>query len=323
MAKLYFLPREALKDRDWILRLGWRIESALIAALLGTLGWLRLDRSTRVASWLCRHIGPCTSLNTKLLRNLAILHPAETIDRLERRAANTFGWVGVAVAEITHLPEIVERQEELVEFVCDPSVEAVLRDPGAPAVLVTGHVGPWTLTNLVASHYGFPLTIVYAPESNPGVRERILNLRSAMPVKLIERDGSMRALLADLRAGGKIGLATDIRADGGEPIPLCGHPMETSTVPARLALRQDCPLIPVRAERLPGGRFRIVVEAAVQPDDPDADPETRMLSMMRNLSAVYERWIRTYEDQWLCMARRWPKELDKTALQRTRDASRR
>lgn len=318
MAKLYFLPRAALKEHSRILRLGWRIEGWLTSALLGLLARLPLARASALARGVVRTLGPRTGIRTKLLRNLAILHPDESIDQLEERARRAFGWLGVSLAEMAHLPEITERHSELVEMEADPSVEDVLRDPERAAVLVTAHVGPWTLTNLIAAEYGFRLTIIYAPESNPWIRDRILRLRQSMPVNLVDRDASMRALLRELGNGHKIGLATDVRLDGGLPIPLCGHEMETNPVPARLAQRSGCPLIPIRALRLPDGRFRIIAEAAIEPDDPDADRETRVEQMTRKLSGVYERWIREEPDQWMCMARRWPKALERERLEQAR-----
>lgn len=319
MAKLYFLPRAALKEHSRLLRLGWRIEGWFVGLLLGLLERLPLARATALARRVVGALGPRTGIRIKLLRNLAILHPDESIDQLEQRARRTFDWLGVSIAEITHLRDISERRAELVEVEADPSVEDVLRDPEQAAVLVTAHVGPWTLTNLIAAEYGFRMTIVYAPESNPRIRDRILRLREGMPVHLIERDGSMRTLLRELGNGHKIGLATDVRLDGGMLVPLCGHEMETNPVPARLALRSNCPLIPIRALRLPDGRFRIVAEAAVEPDDPDADRETRVEQMTRNLSGVYERWIREAPDQWMCMARRWPKALERDRLEQARN----
>jgi len=139
-----------------------------------------------------------------------------------------------------------------------------------------------------------------------------------MGVNLIERDGSMRTLLRELDHGHKIGLATDVRLDGGLRVPLCGHEMETNPVPARLALRSGCPLIPIRALRLPDGRFRIIAEAAIEPDDPDADRETRVEQMTRKLSGVYGRWIRETPDDWMCMARRWPKALERERMEQAR-----
>ncbi|MEE2891997.1 MAG: lysophospholipid acyltransferase family protein [Pseudomonadota bacterium] len=316
MAKLYFLPRTALKDNASLLRLGWRIEGWAVGAVIGLLRLLPFERAVACARRLFRAVGPRTGVATKLLRNLAIMHPDEPMSALRGRAADSMGNLGAALAEIANIDRIGADLERRVEFDVHPSVAAVLRDPQAAAVLITGHVGPWTLTNFIAAYGDFPLTIVYAPESNPFVRDRILALRSALPVKLIERDNSMRALLRELSAGHKIGLASDVRLDGGDWVPLLGHDMETNTVPARLALRQKCPLIPIRSERLPGGRFRITAEAAIEPEDPSADTEAKIASMARRLSGTYERWIREAPQEWMCMARRWPKHLELDAVAR-------
>ncbi len=86
-----------------------------------------------------------------------------------------------------------------------------LKETGKPAVLVTAHIGPWTLTNFVAGQYGFPLSIVYAPESNPYVHDMMLRLRGALPVELLARDNSMRILMGELSHGGRSG-----------SVPTCG-----------------------------------------------------------------------------------------------------
>ncbi|MEE4360308.1 MAG: lysophospholipid acyltransferase family protein [Pseudomonadales bacterium] len=316
MAKLYFLPRALLKDRDGMLRLGWRLEALVVRGFFALLRSLPRSWATEVGRWLFATIGPFTGVNAKLLRNLAVMHPEDDMASLERRAKRSFGWLGVAIAELAQLREIVAKRDTLVEFEVDPSVAALLKDPRRPAVMVTAHVGPWTLTNLVGAHFGFRLTTVYAPESNPHVGASIREIRAALPMRFIERDGSMRKLMRELAEGHKIGLASDVRLDTGDPVPFFGHAMATNTVPVRLALRYGCPLVPVRAERLPGGRFRITIEAAIEATDPDAELESRVLQMATALSSVYERWIRQSPDQWMCMARRWPKDVELGALAR-------
>ncbi|MEE4381969.1 MAG: lysophospholipid acyltransferase family protein [Pseudomonadales bacterium] len=319
MAKLYFLPRTLLKDRDRLLRLGWRVEAWLVDAFLALLRLLPRRTAEAFARRAFALLGPRTGIQTKLLRNLAVLHPDEGLRSLKRRSRRTFADLGASVAELAHLRTIASERERLVEFDTDPAVEPVLRDPRAPAVLVTAHVGPWTLTNLIAGHYGFRLTSLYVPESNPFVGARIQALRDALPMRFIERDNAMRPLLRELGAGHKVGLASDVRLDSGEPVPFCGHPMLVNTVPVRLALRSGGPLVPTVAERLPGGRFRVIAEAPIEPDDPDAPLEDRVQDMAAKLMARYEAWIRRWPEEWMCMARRWPKEIELAAYERARE----
>ena len=68
--------------------------------------------------------------------------------------------------------------------------------------------------------------------------------------------------MGELSHGRTIGLGSDVRLDSGEMIPMFGHDMPTNTVPARLALRFECEFVPARAERLPGGRYRITLHRA-------------------------------------------------------------
>ena len=111
MAKLYFLPRSLSRDSSWILRAGWRIEAAFVGGFFRLLQLLPLKRAARLSAWLFELVGPHTDIQTNLLRNLAVMHPDEPIEVLEARARRSFRWMGRAVAEITHIPEIARRPD--------------------------------------------------------------------------------------------------------------------------------------------------------------------------------------------------------------------
>jgi Kdo2-lipid IVA lauroyltransferase/acyltransferase len=306
MAKYYFLPREWAKRHPGFSRFGWRIEAWLIGAALKLFSVLPLSVATALARLAFRSVGPLTSIRKRVEENLDVAFPESAAAERRRWMREIFGNVGIAVAELAQLQQIWRDRAARLEFVAAPQAQFIRR-PGTAAVLVTAHVGPWTLTNFIAGEFGFPLTIVYAPESNPFVHDMMLALRSALPVKLISRDNSMRRLMGELAHGATIGLASDVRLDGGEMIPFFGHDMPTNTVPARLALRYGCELVPVRAERLPGQRFRVTVCAPVQPRNPSADAAAQARDMTTQLNALFEDWIRATPGEWMCLARRWPK----------------
>ena len=54
MAKLYFLPRTALKDNASLLRLGWRIEGWAVGAVIGLLRLLPFEHAVACARRLFR-----------------------------------------------------------------------------------------------------------------------------------------------------------------------------------------------------------------------------------------------------------------------------
>ncbi|MBL6716232.1 MAG: lysophospholipid acyltransferase family protein [Pseudomonadales bacterium] len=316
MAKLYFLPRSALKARAFALRFAWALEGAVVSVTFWLLRRMPLPKAQRFGARFFRWLGPRTPVAGKLLRNLAIIHPDADLPALRKEAESSFAALGQAVAELAHSDQICADPERFCEFVIDPASAPVLSDPKAPAVLITAHVGPWTYTNLIAAWGQFPLSILYAPESNPRVRAAFLRLRSALPVTLIPRDNSMRGLLRALGKGQKVGLASDVRLDSGAALPFFGYPMLTNTVPGRLALRANCPLIPLRAERLGPGRFRITAEAPLDPGLAHQPMEDRVQHLAVQVLQTYERWIRQAPSEWMAMARRWPKALELEALAR-------
>ncbi|NJN52105.1 MAG: lipid A biosynthesis acyltransferase [Gammaproteobacteria bacterium] len=311
MAQHYFLPRGLIGSKPALHRLGWRIEAWILRFFFLLMRMLGPERSIAVAHWAFARIGPRTGKRKRVYRNLKVALPNASADEIERYLVDIFGNVGVAVAELVHLPRLWAEREQRFEFVADPAITFI--GTGRPAVLVTAHVGGWSLANFIAARYDFPLTVVYAPESNPYIHDMFFELRSALPVKLMRRDNAMRGLMKELAAGHTVGLASDVRLDAGEPVAMFGHDMLTNTVPARLALRYDCELIPVHVERLPGARYRIHLFAPIKPTDASAPAAAAARDMATSLNRAFEAWIRATPGEWMCLARRWPKEVERAA----------
>ena len=196
MAKYYFFSRELAKRRPGLNRIGWRIEAWAIAALVGVFRLLPLERATRLAHWLFQ-FGASSKQRQRVMRNLYVAFPDAPAEELDAIARDIFGNVGVALAEIAQIGAIWKDREKRLEFVVSPDVR-MLRERGRPAVFVTAHIGPWTLTNYLAAEYDFPLSIVYAAESNPYVHDMMLRLRGELPARLLARDNSMRTLIKEL-----------------------------------------------------------------------------------------------------------------------------
>jgi KDO2-lipid IV(A) lauroyltransferase len=91
-------------------------------------------------------------------------------------------------------------------------------------------------------------------------------------------------------------------------VPFFGIDMNTTITPARLALRYDCELIPIRVERLNGARFRVTFHAPVTPPEGVTDEHRKVLAMTRKVNDLFEAWITETPQDWLCSKRRWPKD---------------
>jgi MFS family permease len=116
-----------------------------------------------------------------------------------------------------------------------------------------------------------------------------------------------REMIRELAAGRSVGAAFDTRIDQGELVPFFGVPAPTNTLPAMLGLR-GYKVVPTRAVRLSGCRYRIEVMAPLAPADAEAPRQAQVLDLTRQINGVFESWIREDPGQWICMKRRWPKD---------------
>lgn len=308
MATKHFLIPASLARKIPTLRsLSWALEAFIVKSLVALIKAMSPERAVRFANFVFRTLKPVLPFAAKIRRNLTVAFPQKDAREIERLTRNTCGNLGNAAAELVLAERIWAEREQRIEFVLEDGIDlADYRD--RPAVLVTGHIGAWQIGTFIAAQYQLRITSVYAPEGNPYLRNFFVKLRSALPCDFITRDGCMRGLMKELKQGHIVGLASDTRLDGGDPVPFFGVPAPTNTTAARLAIHHNCDFFPVRAERLPGMRFRITLCRAIRPSDPNASTTEQAQQMTQKLFEQFEAWIRETPDQWMCFGRRWPHE---------------
>ena len=305
--KQLFLPAWLVRKLPALRKVSWLFEAFFVKSLAKLIRSLSPERAARMAHAAFRVIGPLCRFATKIRRNLGLAFPQKNEREIKRLTRQACGNLGIAAVELVLSARLWAEREQRIEIVMEDGVDLVSYR-NRPAVLVTGHVGAWQISTFVAEAYGLRVTSVYAPEENPYLREYFARLRETLPCQWISRNGCMRVLTKELKQGNVIGLVSDTRMDSGEPLSFFGVPTPSNTTAARLALRHNCDFVPVRAERLPGMRFRITVCRPIRPDDPDAAGAEQAGQMTQKLLDHFEAWIREDPDQWMCFGRRWPHE---------------
>ncbi len=315
MPDVYLVPKRLLQRMPALHRLLSGLDVLLLRMGFGLLAALGPRRAARVAAAVFGFIGPSGAQGGKVRRNLRIVFPGRDETEIHQLARQTFRHVGVAAAELVGARRAMDERDARFELLVeDPRIPALR--PGSAAVIVTAHVGAWQYVAMLGELTGVRLTSLFAPEVNPRVRPLFLRLREAMGCHWLCRDDSARPLLKELAAGNCVGFAADTRFDQGRMVEFCGHDAMTNTAAARLALRFGCPLIAVRCDRLPGARYRMVLAKLITPDAACTDPDEQALQMTRDMNREFERWIRQNPGQWVCMKRRWPREVDRAVADR-------
>jgi KDO2-lipid IV(A) lauroyltransferase len=247
--------------------------------------------------------------------------PSWPIARIRRSARQCYANFGRSAVEFARLGRSSPR--EILDSV---SVEGedhlrAARDQGRGVIFLTAHLGNWELMAIVCTLLGYRLFPVVRPLDNPWLNRLIDRIRSrygsAMISKKTETAG--RDVIHALRRGDCVGILLDqnMASYDGVFVEFFGRPACTSNGLAVIARRTDAPVIPAFIVREADGRHRIIIERPVELVK-SRDIERDVLVNTGRCTAVIERMVRAYPEQWLWMHRRWKTQ---PASQRPTDTS--
>jgi KDO2-lipid IV(A) lauroyltransferase len=112
-------------------------------------------------------------------------------------------------------------------------------------------------------------------------------------------------MAAALNRGEHLGMLVDQHWSRGVDVTFFGRRCKANPTLARLARQYDCPVVGVRAIRLPGGhRFRMQGTGPITLPR-DAEGRVDVAATTQHINSIVEQWVRENPDQWLWFHRRW------------------
>jgi KDO2-lipid IV(A) lauroyltransferase len=289
-----------------VLPLRHKIEAAAARALMGGMGGLSVEAASAWGGRLGRAVGPLSSAHRTMLRNLALALPE--LDETARQKIATEAWdnFGRTMTEYAVLPRLAA--EEWRERITMSGHEHLL-GTRKPAILFAGHLGNWETIPIAVGRMIRPMTIVYRPPNNPAVDAMIGDIRGAYTTGMAPKGaGGARVIMKALEAGELVLMIVDQKINEGMAIPFFGRDAMTGPAVARLAMRFNCPIVPVRSERRDGGHFHVAVEDPWMLGTNCRSEDEAVRDALTRINAKLESWIRERPGQWLWMHKRWPKE---------------
>jgi KDO2-lipid IV(A) lauroyltransferase len=273
--------------------------------LFGLFRTLPLDRASAFGGFLARNIGPHLGISNRARENLRRAMPELEPAQIERITRGMWDNLGRVLAEYPHLSQFqVFDAGGRVEI---EGLDDLLgkRSEGKRYIFFSAHYGNWEIAARAASQAGLAIARVYRTANNPMV-ERLLSRMRGGEAELIPK-GSLgaRRAIGWLQSGKHLSMLVDQKMNDGIPVPFFGRRAMTAAAVARLALRFDATVVPVRVLRLKGTHFRLTAErplALTRSGDRTADT----LALLTKVNETVERWVREHPEQWLWVHRRWP-----------------
>ena len=248
-------------------------------------------------------VGPLLPVHRRGLDNLARALPELSPAEVRRCVHRMWCHLGRVAAEYPHIHRL--SVDGRIELVGRDHLDEAKRSANG-GIFFSGHIGNWEIAARAPEQTGVPAIAVYREANNPIVDRLIERCRRTIAQHRVPKGAdATREMVRALGAGHHVALLVDQKLNTGIPVPFFGREAMTAPAVATLALRYDCPVWPVRVERLAGATFRITVYPKLAMPE-EGTREERIHAITLAINRILEDWIRERPDQWLWLHRRWP-----------------
>jgi len=235
------------------------------------------------------------------LANLAAVRPGLSRRDRIRIARRMMASYNRMLFEFFRLPHM-EREELLrsLEVIGRNHLEdAVARGRGV--IVTSTHLGNWELAAVVLAHYGYTLHAVAGEQLNRWLSPAVRETKAELAIHTVSHEDGFRKLLRALERNELVALMVDGDLfQHGTTVEFFGRDTRWPAGPGVLAQRTGALVICGMCERTGPGRFRIVMEKAL---DPAAFATVQDLNAA--IAATSERHIRDHVEQWCIFRPMW------------------
>jgi KDO2-lipid IV(A) lauroyltransferase len=269
---------------------------------------LPLDWASALGGWMGRQIGPRLRVTGNARRELAIVFPLLNSYEIEKIIDGMWDNLGRTAGEHPHLAKFNPYAENSRVEVIGGKILDQARDDNEPGIAFSGHLANWELVPLVSTKRGLPLHLIYRRANNPFFDRLVQRGRVSTGGQYLPKgpDGAKDTLRA-LSKGQHLAMLVDQKMNDGIEVPFMGRNAMTAPALAHLALRFNCPVVPVQVERLKGANFRVTIHPPlIHPNT--GDKQSDILHLMTEVNNHLDNWIKQHPEQWLWVHNRWPNE---------------
>lgn len=240
-----------------------------------------------------------------VMTNLGIAFP--DLSEKERRIIGRRSMQNICASMFEFARFPVMRREDMVAALTfdNPKAFDDMVERGKGGVLVSGHFGNWEMLGAVLKLKGYPVSVVVTEQHNAYVDAMISAHREMMGLGIIRRGIAIRGVLRALRNNEMVALLSDQEArEQGIFVDFFSRPSSTHQGPAVFVLKTGAPVIFGRAIRRPRGRHKILMDLLNFDHLHGLTPEN-IREITQTCSALLEKSIRDYPDQYYWVHRRW------------------
>ena len=175
-----------------------------------------------------------------------------------------------------------------------------------PAVFISGHFGNFELMAMELEKNKVNLGAIYRPLNNFFLNPFMVFLRKKYICKNQIKKGKKgtREVIDLMKKNYSIALMVDQRLGESDRFPFFKKPAHTTTLPAQLALKFDCEIIPIYLERNKDNTFNMEILNPIKINKTNNDEKDKKEITLK-INEVIEKMILRNPHQWIWTHNRW------------------
>ena len=174
------------------------------------------------------------------------------------------------------------------------------------AVFFSAHLANFELMAMELDKFGIKCAAIYRPLNNFLLNPLMeyLRMKYICPTQIPKGRMGMREIIGRVKDGYSIALMVDQRVSEGPRVLFFNKPAHTTTIPAQLALKYNCKLVPIFLERKEGTNFEMTIHEPYKIEKTGNDQEDTK-SITLKINNIIEKMIIKNPTQWIWSHNRW------------------
>jgi len=173
-------------------------------------------------------------------------------------------------------------------------------------VFYSAHFANFELMAMELEKFGIKCAAIYRPLNNVFLNPLMeyMRIKYICPNQIPKGRMGMREIINKIKNGYSIALMVDQRVSEGQRVSFFNKPAHTTTIPAQLALKYECKLVPISLERKEGPNFEMTIHKPYKVEKTGNDEEdTKNITL--KINRIIEKMILENPKQWIWSHNRW------------------
>ena len=280
------------------------IESLFIYIFFIIIKMIGLNLSRKVFSFIFRIIGPL--IKSKKLISTNISKAFLNISKKDEKAIISSMWSNYGMVFVEYIFLNKFKKENFHIEIKGKEILTELKRKNKPVIFVSGHFANFELMSMELTKANINLATIYRPLNNIFLNPFMEYLRKKYICSNQIKKGirGIRHSIEYLNNKYSVALMIDQRVTEGSSVPFFNTNASTTTLPAQLAIKYDCEIVPIFIDRKKNNSFHMEIHKPINFSDIKNNSDKK-IEITLHLNKIIEKMVLRNPGDWIWSHNRW------------------